>query len=1118
MRFTVSATASPPPGPVAPTTPFDAFQAIGARAPQQAEQPLVLLPTLPAGLTTFDRALGANLLYRFECPQYAEVRRRYITGPAVVVDQWREMSTIYCAEHLLRKLGASDEPPHFRVHSRISVGSTIGGHGLRSSLASLGDVPPLPGSRPGTASRASSAVCDSFMSPSVMSRRMTFALGGDSNAASRLSVAGPELKRMRSSMLVGPIEKLWVGERDVYEWLGWGITYLVAFLGIAGSAVRYSQDSYARTCPRLPRLLATYTWAAAGLLDIVIVYYGMHLTVTSRHLYIPTGARSEAHIVLYPSMYVYLLVFCLALIDQSFRLNKTHTWNQSNLHQHIHKKFMRFTPLGHARRRMTEEEVVLPVLSAVVYPYWRQRRMERGGHPIIPVVNDLVDVRALMPIYFLDAHNVRQSPYQPLLAAYASRCFKFHAASQPLPTLSSDDEDERPTFRACRTRFGLGGRMHVDRGIPALPSEWLDNLTGMSDHRSLFPNNNSDLASSGGLSTMPPVLAPTINTPGTPSQPEDNEKIPTAIVIKNIPFNVKRDHHAAVHALAFVLRDFGVLEPVAVLAARCSCASVSTLRPRLPSTSLSPLHKPICPSPSPPSQCSPTTSPSALPSQQRQLPHSREDALRTRRAQAAAVRSTMPERQVPPAASYTSRTKRTFSLARRSTSRTREGPLAQALDAARETAAAAAAAVRGLRYSHRAAVHALTLNLRILSVVESVVVLANPVLALPSPGSYTLSIWPIPGSTPSGTKTPSTELDLHDPSTLEIYWHIRLFEDDPMQEDLVFSRSLSPKERRVVHVVADAYAVSAYPLPLRGAPILARRTTASPRPPLPSRACTTLLPLGSIISVGSVGTLADSPALTADAGSLHVTIHAHSGVSVGSSIRGRGVGSSLASTGDVPSLPGSCTGTASRGSSAVRDSFLSLPVICRRTTFGLGLKDDSNVASRLSVAGPKRSCGAGRAEGGELVNGDFEMTTASNNTFVEDGKLYIVPRSSVVQGHHDARRTEHAPSRAHLTHALILPLPSGQGPVLAGYGARTFSPALDDGEQDVMVFASTHDPSGSTKHIPRTSPTYVRRRESKAIRKIRAQQATYSDKMIRLQGELGVVMDLANCVLQCEAT
>lgn len=51
----------------------------------------------------FDRALGSNLLYRFERLQYAGVRREYWTGPHVVVGT--EMSHIYGAEHLLRMLG-----------------------------------------------------------------------------------------------------------------------------------------------------------------------------------------------------------------------------------------------------------------------------------------------------------------------------------------------------------------------------------------------------------------------------------------------------------------------------------------------------------------------------------------------------------------------------------------------------------------------------------------------------------------------------------------------------------------------------------------------------------------------------------------------------------------------------------------------------------------------------------------------------------------------------------------------------------------------------------------------------------------------------------------------------
>jgi hypothetical protein len=58
----------------------------------------------------FDKSLGANLLYRFERPQYAEIRKRYITGPKVIIGQEKEMSAIYGAEHLLRMLGMFSRP------------------------------------------------------------------------------------------------------------------------------------------------------------------------------------------------------------------------------------------------------------------------------------------------------------------------------------------------------------------------------------------------------------------------------------------------------------------------------------------------------------------------------------------------------------------------------------------------------------------------------------------------------------------------------------------------------------------------------------------------------------------------------------------------------------------------------------------------------------------------------------------------------------------------------------------------------------------------------------------------------------------------------------------------
>lgn len=67
-----------------------------------------MLPTIVSGLQVyFDKSLGANLLYRFERPQYAEIRKRYITGPTVKVGEEKDMSAVYGAEHLLRMIGES---------------------------------------------------------------------------------------------------------------------------------------------------------------------------------------------------------------------------------------------------------------------------------------------------------------------------------------------------------------------------------------------------------------------------------------------------------------------------------------------------------------------------------------------------------------------------------------------------------------------------------------------------------------------------------------------------------------------------------------------------------------------------------------------------------------------------------------------------------------------------------------------------------------------------------------------------------------------------------------------------------------------------------------------------
>ena len=60
----------------------------------------------------------------------------------------------------------------------------------------------------------------------------------------------------------------------------------------------------------------------------------------------------------------------------------------------------------------------------------------------------------------------------------------------------------------------------------------------------------------------------------------------------------------------------------------------------------------------------------------------------------------------------------------------------------------------------------------------------------------------VPDNTVSPPPKNYAELDMNDPSTLEIYSRILLFKDDRMRDELAFSRSLTALERRVVHMVA----------------------------------------------------------------------------------------------------------------------------------------------------------------------------------------------------------------------------------------------------------------------------------------------------------------------------
>ncbi|TFK62898.1 MRG-domain-containing protein, partial [Pluteus cervinus] len=75
--------------------------------PPHLRDPALVVPTIVSELQVyFDRSLGANLLYRFERPQCAEMRKQYVTGPKIITGQEKEVSAVYGAEHLLRMLAS----------------------------------------------------------------------------------------------------------------------------------------------------------------------------------------------------------------------------------------------------------------------------------------------------------------------------------------------------------------------------------------------------------------------------------------------------------------------------------------------------------------------------------------------------------------------------------------------------------------------------------------------------------------------------------------------------------------------------------------------------------------------------------------------------------------------------------------------------------------------------------------------------------------------------------------------------------------------------------------------------------------------------------------------------
>ncbi|KAF9264953.1 hypothetical protein L218DRAFT_861925 [Marasmius fiardii PR-910] len=294
----------------------------------------------------------------------------------------------------------------------------------------------------------------------------------------------------------------------------------------------------------------------------------------------------------------------------------------------------------------------------------------------------------------------------------------------------------------------------------SLPTQWLDNTP---DNRSLSPQNNSDFSSAGG---SPPMshLPPPIPSSTTPNQNADDEIIPTAIVIKNIPFNVKRetlldiiaslsiptpyafnyhlDQQGAFRGLAFA--NFRQAADADAVVAALNGFDVQGRKLRVE-------YKKVLQA-----------------SEKERI--EREKALRRMRSMQLEKEQIATNTVTSPGGyeDYGTVIGTPFSPQRSFSSGSYQ------------------------QHSQYSPPHLSTM-----------------------PAPFNINAPPVPpqaplSPAPSSDKGSSNELDLNDPSTLEIYSRILLFKDDRMRDELAFSRTLSPKQRRVVHLIAQKLGVYHY--------------------------------------------------------------------------------------------------------------------------------------------------------------------------------------------------------------------------------------------------------------------------------------------------------------------
>jgi len=295
-----------------------------------------------------------------------------------------------------------------------------------------------------------------------------------------------------------------------------------------------------------------------------------------------------------------------------------------------------------------------------------------------------------------------------------------------------------------------------------LPTQWLDNTS--SDSRSLSPHNNSDFSSAGG---SPPLGH--VNPPAAPLTPgslnPDDEVIPTAIVIKNIPFNVKRETLLDIiaslsiptpYAFNYHLDQQGSFRGLAFANFRQSVdadAVVAALNGfDVQGRKLRVEYKKV------------------LQAGEKERIE-REKAIRRMRSMQLEKEQTNVNQLYE---DYGSALSSAFSPQRSFSS--------------------------GSAYQQQSQYSP-----------PGLASMPTPTYAMPLASAPAVPSQPMPPATPSmSEKSVSSELDLNDPSTLEIYSRILLFKDDRMRDELAFSRTLTPKQRRVVHLIAQKLGVYHY--------------------------------------------------------------------------------------------------------------------------------------------------------------------------------------------------------------------------------------------------------------------------------------------------------------------